>query len=199
MEPQIPTNLQSEQSKTTLGQSFVEFIQTLVVFAAIGTAIYLFVAQPHKVSGSSMYPTFKDGDYIITDKVSYRFEEPQRGDVVVFKNPLDQSQDFIKRVIGLPGEKVKVQDGKVYLNDNPLVEPYLQPSIQTPSGAFMKEGDEVTIPNDHYLAFGDNRPFSSDSRSWGFVTKDEIIGKVFLRYWPESEIGLNPGAYTFSK
>jgi len=174
----------------------IEFIQTLVVFAAIGTAVYLFIAQPHKVSGSSMYPNFKNNDYIITNKIGYDFEKPQRGQVIVFKNPRDLSQDFIKRIIGLPGEKVKVQDGHVYINDQMLPEPYLPKDLTTMSGAFAQEGQEIDVPADNYFVMGDNRPASSDSREWGFVTRQEIIGQAFFRYWPENEIGvIHPAHY----
>lgn len=182
--------------KPTLKSNFVEMFQSLVVFAAIGTAIYWLVAQPHKVSGSSMYPNFKDGDYIITDKLSYRFNPPVRGDIVVFKNPRDKSQDFIKRIIGLPNDKVRVENGHVYLNGKQLKEPYLKPEIVTNPQSFIREGDEITVPEGKLLVFGDNRPNSSDSREWGFITNDEIIGKVFLRYWPSSALGLYPAAYT---
>lgn len=192
---------QSEPDKkpTSFREHVVDFFQTLVVFAAIGTAIYWLVAQPHKVSGSSMFPNFKNGDYIITDKVSYRFSEPQRGDIVVFKNPKDETQDFIKRIIGIPGDKVKVESGKIYLNGNELTEPYLAETIFTNPGSFLQEGGEITVEPDHYITIGDNRPASSDSREWGFITRDEIIGKVFFRYWPATEIGIYPAAYSLEK
>src|SRR3990167_9666013 len=93
---------QATAPRQSLTSHILEFIQTLVIFGAIASAIYLFLAQPHKVSGKSMYPNFDNGDYIITDKITYRFSEPQRGDIVVFKNPKDESQDFIKRIIALP-------------------------------------------------------------------------------------------------
>lgn len=180
----------SDQNKQSLASHIVEFIQTLAVFAAIGAAIYYFIAQPHKVSGPSMLPTFKSGDYIITDKVSYLFSEPERGDIVVFKNPRDEQQDFIKRVIGVPGDRVKIQNKQVYLNSEQLEEPYLKPNLETDPGLFMPEGKEVTVEPGHLLVMGDNRPQSSDSRAWGFITNAEVIGKVFLRYWPLTSIGI---------
>lgn len=176
----------------------IDFFQTLVVFAAIGTAIYWLIAQPHKVSGSSMFPNFKNGDYIITDKISYRLGDPKRGDIVVFKNPKDETQDFIKRILGVPGDKIKVQNGKIILNGAELNEPYLH-NVTTNPGSFLKEGQEVTVEPGHYITIGDNRPASSDSREWGFVTRAELIGKVFLRYWPATEIGLYPAAYSLEK
>lgn len=190
---------EAEKQPTSFKDHVIDFFQTLVVFAAIGTAIYWLIAQPHKVSGSSMDPNFKNGDYIITDKVSYRFSEPRRGDIVVFKNPRDETQDFIKRVIGIPGDKVKVQNGKVYLNGSELKEPYLKSTIVTNPGSFLREGNEITVERGHYITIGDNRQASSDSREWGFITREEIIGKVFFRYWPATEIGLYPAAYSLEK
>ena len=194
MNPDVLTMPPSTQEPTSFGAHVVDFIQTLVVFAAIATAIYFFIAQPHKVSGSSMVPNFQDGDYIITDKISYRAGQPQHWDIVVFKNPRDESQDFIKRIIGIPGDKVRVQNGKVFVNENQIPEPYLPTGLYTENHAFLSEGKEVTVEDNVYLVLGDNRPHSSDSREWGFVKKDEIIGKVFVRYWPADKIGLIKGS-----
>ncbi len=188
-----------EKKPTSFKDHVIDFFQTLVVFAAIGTAVYWLVAQPHKVSGSSMFPNFKNGDYIITDKVSYRFTEPRRGDIVVFKNPRDETQDFIKRIIGIPGDHIKVSGGKIYLNGNELTEPYLSDTIFTNPGSFLQEDQEITVEPGHYITIGDNRPASSDSREWGFITRGEIIGKVFFRYWPATEIGIYPAAYSLEK
>lgn len=185
----------STAPKPSLASHLIEFIQTLVIFAAIASAIYLFVAQPHKVSGASMDPNFKHGDYILTDKISYRFWEPIRGDVVVFKNPKDTSQDFIKRIIGIPGDLVEVGDGHIFLNSRQLNEPFLKSGVTTKSGFFLKENEEIIVPQNHYIVLGDNRPNSSDSREWGFIAKNEIIGRVILRYWPQDTIGLFPAAY----
>jgi signal peptidase I len=193
MEPEI-FKYQADEPKPSLGNHLVDFVQTLVVFAAIASAIYWQVAQPHKVSGSSMYPNFHNGDYIITDKLSYKFGHPKRGDVIVLKNPKDTSVDFIKRIIGTPGDRVKVADGHVYINGEMLKESYLNPSILTPSGAFIQEGEEVTVGPNEYLVFGDNRTASSDSREWGYLPKEDIIGRVIFRYWPSDAIGFNPAA-----
>ena len=189
----------NSQTNPSLSSHLIDFIQTLVVFAAIGTAIYLFVAQPHKVSGSSMFPNFHDGDYIITDKITYRFSEPKLGDVIVFKNPRDESQDFIKRIIGTPGDRVKVENSVIYINGKPLKESYISPGVITQGQTFLSEGKEVEVISGEYLAFGDNRERSSDSREWGFLKKEEIIGKVFLRYWPKDTIGLYPAAAHFDQ
>ncbi len=195
MEDYLKYSSEPPKSQTTMKDHVVDFFQTLVVFAAIGTAIYWIIAQPHKVSGSSMFPNFKNNDYIITDKVSYKIGDPQRGDIVVFKNPKDETVDFIKRILAVPGDKIKVADGKIYLNGSELNEPYLANTIVTNPGAFLKDGQEVTVNDGHYITIGDNRPASSDSREWGFITRAEIIGKVFFRYWPADVIGLYPAAY----
>jgi len=172
-----------------LGAGFVDFIQTLVVFGAIFAMIYLFVAQPHKVSGSSMVPNFHDGDYIMTDKVSYRFGQPKHQDVIVLKNPRDHSVDFIKRVIAIPGETVMIRGGKVFVNGTEIGEPYLPGGLVTQPESFLHEGETVLVAPNQFFVFGDNRNHSSDSREWGAVTREEIIGKVFLRYWPPNAIG----------
>ncbi|MBI2040301.1 signal peptidase I [Candidatus Microgenomates bacterium] len=173
-----------------IGSHLVDFIQTLVVFGAIFALIYLFVAQPHKVSGNSMVPTFHNGDYILTDKLSYRFGSPQRGDIIVLKNPRDETQDFIKRIIALPDDTLKVEGNAVYLNGGLLKEPYLPPATSTHAGSFLTEGVEIKAGANQYFVFGDNRNHSSDSREWGAITREEIVGKTFFRYWPPGDFGL---------
>ena len=172
-----------------LGGYFIEFFETVVVFGAIFAAIYLFIAQFHKVQGNSMVPTFHTGDYLITEKVSYRFRDPKKGDIIVLKNPRDESQDFIKRIIAVPGDSVKIAGNTVYLNNEPLKEDYLSPGTITRPGAFLTEGTSIKVADNQYFAFGDNREHSSDSRDWGSLTKAEIVGKAFYRYWPPKDMG----------
>lgn len=187
------------QSQVTGNSPIIEIIQTVVVFLAILMIIFLFVAQPHKVQGPSMYPTFHDGDYIITDKLTYRFSLPKRGDVIVFENPRNHSDDFIKRIIGLPGDKVKVMDSHIYVNDQMVAEPYLQSTVATDGRFFLQEGEEKTVDAGDYFVMGDNRQYSSDSREWGYVKKSEILGRVIVRYWPPNATGILPGSYTFAQ
>lgn len=177
---------------------FIDTIETIVIAAAIFVIVYLFLIQPHQIRGVSMVPTFQDKDYILTDKISYRFTKPERGDVVVFLAPKDHELDYIKRIIALPGEKLKIQNGSVFIynSKNPngikLNEAYISEPFTSP-GDFAKDGDLITVGDNEYFVIGDNRPRSSDSRFWGIVRRDEIVGRAWVRYWPLSKIKLIPG------
>lgn len=181
--------------KSSLWSTVVDVIETVVVAAAIFVVVYLFLLQPHQVRGSSMEPNFKDGEYILTDKVSYRFNDPARGDIVIFKAPTDPDVDFIKRIIALPGEKVEIKNNTIFITNaqNPdgfaLSEPY---EILDPidGGTHLREGKVVEVPEDNYFVFGDNRTHSFDSREWGPLPRKSIIGKAWVRYWPLSKISL---------
>lgn len=170
---------------------FLDFIETIVIALAIFVVMYRFLFQPHQVKGNSMYSNFHDGEYLLTDKISYRFNQPKQGDVVVFKAPKNEDYDYIKRVIGLPGDQVKVEKGQVYINNKLFNETqYLDDGVKTTSGYFAKEGVTVIVPADNYFVMGDNRNNSSDSRDWGMVPLANIIGKAWIRYWPINEIGI---------
>jgi len=180
------------------GNSFwsyvVDIIETIVVALAIFVVVYLFLLQPHQVKGASMKPNFLDGEYILTDKISYRFTKPKRGDVIIFQSPTDPDVDFIKRIIGLPGEKVKISEGSIVIYNEQnktgltLKEPY---HINGPTlgGKEVPQNTEVTIGDNQYFVLGDNRVESFDSRSWGMLDRKKIIGKAWLRYWPLNKIG----------
>lgn len=164
---------------------FLDTMQTVLIAASIFLVIYIFLFRPFQVSGESMFPTFKDREYILTNLIALRFDEPQKGDVIVFKSPTNEEKDFIKRVIGTAGDSILIRDGFVYVNGKKLDESaYLDDNVRTYGGSFMKEGEPVVVPPDHFLVMGDNRPFSSDSREWGFLGRDNIIGKSFYVYWP---------------
>ena len=137
-----------------------------------------------------MDPNFPDEEYLLTDKVTYRFREPSRGDVIVFKPPTNNGEEFIKRIIALPGEEVSLKNSKIYINGTPLEESYLGGNVITSGGAFLGEGTTLTVPSQEYLVLGDNRPRSSDSRSWGFVQKKGITGRAWLVYWPLKSAGV---------
>ncbi|MBI2036687.1 signal peptidase I [Candidatus Microgenomates bacterium] len=182
---------------------FFDIVETLVVAASVFVVVYVFLLQPHQVVGSSMFPNFHDKEYILTDKISYCFALPKRGEIVVFKSPEDSEKDFIKRVIALPNETIKIEHGKVFVNGTALPEDYLDPDIITPPGKFLNEGTEVKVPANSYAVFGDNRLNSSDSRTWGFIEASRacgffgtssIIGKAILVYWPPKQAKLVPQA-----
>ena len=167
-----------------------EMVEVFVVSASIFVVVYLFLMQPHQVKGSSMFPTFKDGEYVLTDKVTYRTRLPTYGDVVVFKAPINENFDFIKRVIGIPGDRVMVTGGKAYVNGKSLPETYLPPEYTTSPGQFLQNGVEYTVPVGAVFVMGDNRDHSSDSRDWGPVPDQNIIGRAFFRYWPANKAGI---------
>lgn len=170
---------------------FLDFIETIVIALAIFVVMYRFLFQPHQVNGSSMYDNFTDGEYLLTDKISYRFNLPERGDVMVFKAPKNEDYDYIKRIIGLPGDMVKIESGKVFINNVLLDESgYLDPGLTTRAGYYAKEGLTISVPAENYFALGDNRNNSSDSRDWGVIPAANLVGKAWIRYWPVNQFGI---------
>lgn len=169
-----------------------EVVKVVVISLAIIIPVRYFLIQPFYVKGASMEPSFYDHEYLIIDEITYRFRAAERGEIVVFKYPLDPSQYFIKRVIGLPGEKVEIKDGEVhvYTADTnrrvKLDETYLSEGVETLNN---KEGAVVELgPNEYYL-LGDNRNHSKDSRSFGAVQDSFIVGRVIFRGWPFNRAG----------
>lgn len=182
-------------TKDSIINSVLDFVETVVVSLAIFFVIYIFIAQPHQVNGHSMDPTMQTGEYLLTEKISYRFGEPQRGDIIVFKAPttacIGDNCDYIKRVIALPGETVKVANGHFYINGELLNEDeYLASDVVTIPGAYTADEREITLGENQYFVSGDNRANSADSRYWGPITKNAIIGKAFFSYWPVKTVGL---------
>lgn len=182
-----------EEKKNSLLRSALLYVSEIVQVVLISLAIILpvryFLVQPFYVQGASMEPNFSDRDYLIIDEISYRFENPARGDIVVFKYPNDPKQIFIKRIVGLPGEQVKISGGKVIITKDGEKEGtvldesgYLSPYIYT-------AGEKVTtLRSDEYFLLGDNRGSSLDSRIFGAVDQKLIIGRVWLRGWPFDKI-----------
>ena len=164
-----------------LGAFFIDIFEVIVLAVGIFLIVYLLILRPHKIKGQSMHPNFPDGEYLLTEKVSYYRNDPQRGDVVVFKPPISEDE-FIKRIIGLPGDTVSLLGGKVFVNEKPLNEEYIP--VDTNAGGFLAEGQKYVVPEGNYFVMGDNRPHSSDSRSWGPITKKVITGKAWLIYYP---------------
>lgn len=164
---------------------FFQIILILVIALAVVAPIRYFLVQPFFVKGASMEPTFDDGQYLIIDELSYRLHEPQRGDVIVFRYPLDPSQYYIKRIIGLPGETVEVAEGKIkiYNQENSAGFTLNEANYLPPNVSTNIDSKEI-IPAKAYFVMGDNRQASSDSRRWGPVPQKNIIGRVWFRAWP---------------
>lgn len=170
---------------------FIDTLQTILLAFSVFLIIYMFLFRPFQVSGLSMFPTFHDKEYILTNLIILRFEDPKKGDVIVFRAPNDPDKEFVKRVIGEPGDTVEIQNGRVFVNGDQLDESsYLNESVRTTGGAFLSEGDVKVVPADAYLVMGDNRPQSSDSREWGFLKKRGVTGKSFVVYWPVNKFHL---------
>ena len=172
-----------------LGSVILDFLQVVVFAVSIFLFVYLLILQPHKIKGRSMEPNFLNGEFLLTDKISYRFNEPKRGDVIVFRAPPDYKDEFIKRIIGLPGETVIVKNGHVYINNTKLSEPYLPENTYTPAGTYATEDNPVIVEEGKYFVMGDNRKHSLDSRSFGPIRKEKITGKAWFVYWPPSKVG----------
>ncbi|MBI3273755.1 MAG: signal peptidase I [Candidatus Colwellbacteria bacterium] len=174
-----------------VGHDLLEIVRVLLVSLAIVLPIRYFIIQPFIVRGASMEPNFYDKEYLIVDEISYYFGEPTRGDTIVFRYPLNTSQYFIKRIIALPGETIKISDGKVHIfnGQNPegflLDEPYLENAIHSTHPA-----SEVMLGKDEFFVLGDNRDFSSDSRVWGSLKREFIVGRVLFRAWPLERFGV---------
>lgn len=136
-----------------------------------------------------MYPNFHDKEYVLTDLISLKFGDPKKGDVIVFTSPVDKEKDYIKRVIATGGDTVYIKDGSVYLNNKKLNESnYLNDDVKTYGESFLKEGQELFVAKNEFFVLGDNRPFSSDSRDWGLIKREAVIGKSLFVYWPADRI-----------
>ncbi|HEY70582.1 MAG TPA: signal peptidase I [Anaerolineae bacterium] len=160
-----------------------EVLQTLIIAVGLFLIVNLVTARI-RVEGNSMEPSLHDGEFVVVNRLSMYWQEPRRGDIVVFHFPLDRTRRYIKRVIGLPGDVVSIQDGVVYINGIELNEPYI---AETP-----KYTGEWEIGLSEVFVLGDNRNASSDSQNWGNLDQDDIIGKAVLVYWPPREISLIP-------
>ncbi len=169
--------------------SFIwETLKIVVLALAIVLPIRYFIFQPFIVKGQSMGPNFQHGNYLIIDEVSYRFRDPARGEVLVFKYPYNPSQRYIKRIIGLPGETVEIKGMKVHIFSPDGQETILEETVYLPETDITLGNLKLTLAEDEFFVMGDNRPFSSDSRSWGVLPRKNIIGKVIFRLLPFNEI-----------
>jgi signal peptidase I len=174
----------------------IDTVQTLVLVFAVFLVIYVFLFRPFQVSGISMYPNFLDKEYILTNIIGLKFTLPKLGDVIVFKAPNDPEKDYIKRVIGVPGDTIMVANGDVYVNQKLMDQSsFLNPAVKTYGGLFLRESTPVTVPANYYFVMGDNRTGSSDSREWGFVPFGNIVGESLYVYWPPDKMGTVKNPY----
>lgn len=162
-----------------------ELIETVGSAVLIAVLIMVFIARAYTVNGDSMLPTLHHGERLLVDKISYRFTEPKRGEIIVFKNPSNTSEQFIKRVLGLPGDKVSITQGVVYVNDQPVLENY------TLAPARIGFSEKI-VPAETYFVLGDNRNNSEDSRfsRVGFLPRNLIVGRAIWRYWPLNRVNV---------
>jgi signal peptidase I len=166
-----------------------EIIKIVVISLAIIIPVRYYLVQPFFVKGASMEPNFDNGEYLIVDELTYRLREPGRGEVIVFKFPKDTSQYYIKRIIGLPGETIKIQDKKIIIYNQKFPEGItLDESSYLINGVNTWGDFKVVLGGNDYFVLGDNRGASSDSRQWGFLPKEDIIGRVWIRAWPFDKI-----------
>jgi signal peptidase I len=187
-------NKPEEKSKfLKLKRETCELIRFIIFAGLIIIPFRIFIAQPFIVNGASMDPTFETGQYLIVDQLTYRSQEPERGDVIIFRFPLNPKDFYIKRVIGLPNETVTIKGSDVYIQEEgeatgyKLNEPYLE--------HMANNNISVTLKPDEYFVMGDNRPNSSDSRHWGVLPKEFIVGRAYIRLLPFDSIDFLPGEY----
>jgi len=186
--PQPQAARAAPNEPSTLLSLMREFFEVIVLAVILYFGISFAIQAVH-VEGLSMFATLNDNDYLIADKIDYRFHPPQRGDIIILRPPTDNSKDFIKRVIALPGERLLIRDGIVYINGNKLDEPYL-PEAWTTFNNWPTNGSDGQVmgPNE-YFVMGDNRNRSQDSRIFGPITRDRIDGRAWFRIWPLSSFG----------
>jgi len=161
---------------------FGDFVESLLIAVILALVIRFLIFQPFYIPSGSMEPTLLTGDRIIVSKLSYHFRESERGDVIVFKYPLDPKRAFVKRVAALGGETVAVRDGRLYIDGAPVVEEYLPPGVS------HRDFGPLTVPEGSLFMLGDNRANSDDSRVWGELDEDLVIGKAVAIYWPVNRL-----------
>jgi len=177
-----------------------DWVESIIVAFLLAMVIRAFIVQAFKIPTGSMRMTLIEGDLILVNKFIYgakipwtkyalpALRQPKRGDVIVFIYPEDKKKDFIKRLVGLPGDKVEIKGGSIYVNDKPLTEPIFNQTYYYNRGEFAQEGKPIIVPPDNYFVLGDNSASSKDSRFWGFVPKSEVRGKALVVYWPLKRI-----------
>lgn len=189
-----------ENRQTQKKSALREWIESIVVAFLLAMVIRAFVVQAFKIPTGSMRPTLLEGDLILVNKFIYgakvpfldlslpKLRQPKRGEVIVFIYPEDHKKDFIKRLVGLPGEVIEIKNGTIYIDGKPLVDAEFGQRFYYNYGEFQEDGYKITVPKDSYFVLGDNSRSSKDSRYWGFVPRKNILGKAILIYWPPQRI-----------
>lgn len=192
-EEKLEAEVLTKEKPQSTWESVLELARFAILAVLIVLPVRMFIAQPFIVSGSSMFPTFHDGEYLIVDELSYRLSAPERDDVVIFRYPNDPKKFFIKRIIGLPNETVDISGSTITItnsqNKNGFVldEPYIKEDFA--------DNTHMELASDEYFVMGDNRNASSDSRTWGALPKNLLIGKAFVRLFPVNRVDFMPGDY----
>ena len=176
-------NLKKKDIKKGKKSMIRELLETVISAGVIAFIIITFIGQVTVVRGASMEPTLHNNERLIANKISYRFESPKRSEILIFKPPLEIKRNYIKRIIGIPGDKIEIIKGEIYLNDNKLEENYIEYKSYEDLSA-------VLVPDDSFFVLGDNRSNSSDSRYWGFVPRKNVVGKAWVVFWPLNKIRL---------
>jgi signal peptidase I len=179
-----------QTSLTKVGHFFIEFLKTAIIIGIIAFVIRYFVVQPFIVEGASMEPNFHNNDYLLIEKWSEYFADPKRGDVVVFRYPDNPSVNYIKRVIGIPGDKVTIKDGRVTVTTQNSSQGQVLNETYLSQGTLTSGNSEITLGKDEFFVLGDNRNNSSDSREWGVLPKKNIVGRAFIVIIPKDDFGL---------
>lgn len=177
---QTSTDIEDEEPSS--GSGFWHFIKDVLETLVLAVLLFMVinaVSARIRVDGSSMVPTLDNGQFVMVNRIEYKFSDPEYGEIVVFHYPRDPDQEYIKRIIGLPGDTVRIVNGHVYVNDQELSEPYI--------AASTRAAGEWQVPGGHIFVLGDNRNNSQDSRNFGFVSMDNVVGKAFLVYWPPND------------
>ncbi len=167
----------------------LDIFEITLICTSVFIIMYFFVGQLLEVTGDSMYPTLHDKEQIVAEKISIKVKDLKRGEIIIFEHPNEKGKLLIKRLIGLPGETIRIEDEKVYINGSELIEPYLT-NTKTEGQSYIKEGIDYKIPDDSYILMGDNRSKSTDSREWGYVSKELIVGRGVFVYYPINRIRL---------
>ena len=178
-------------AKSKIKAIILEYAKSFVIAIILALIIRGFVVQAFKIPSGSMRPTLIEGDRILVNKFIYRFKEPERGDLIVFRFPNNVKKDFIKRLIARDGESVEIAEGNIVINGKIITVPPFKERYYYNRGIYGEQGQTMKVPEGHFYVLGDNSGSSRDSRYWGFVPRKNLIGKAYVIYWPPTRIGVS--------